>query len=339
MKIFQLIIFISFALILPVALAFGFPNTFDFFSQTVTPGQKDQMVEQTAPPPRATTLVFVGDIMLSRHVGARMVAENNWLLPFEATADWLKAHDITFGNLESPFLNEGPRVTEGLSFKTEPAAVAGLIAAGFDVVSTANNHAFDRGLAGVTYTLKLLDDNGVKYSGTATSTAASPAAILKRNGKTFGFLAYSYFARKPYLAGMNIETMTSEVHTLTSTTDFVIVSMHAGEEYTRQPSAQQVEFAHAAIDAGADIVVGHHPHWIQPVEKYRDGLIFYSLGNFVFDQEWSQETKEGLTVEVTIEPDGKMSYTLKPVLIEGYCCPSLLPQTESETLLEKLNLR
>ena len=134
--------------------------------------------------------------------------------------------------------------------------------------------------------------------------------------------------------------------------------MHAGTEYTRHPNQQQIDFAHTAIDAGADVVIGHHPHWIQDIEVYsplelfpplegegkggakepRKGLIFYSLGNFVFDQMWSQETREGLMVKLEFSGPELKSYELIPIIIDNYCCPRLANEAEKNKILDTLNL-
>jgi len=120
----------------------------------------------------------------------------------------------------------------------------------------------------------------------------------------------------------------SAVQKAKSEADFIVVTMHAGTEYTREPTKLQTSFSHAAIDAGADIVFGAHPHWTQGIESYQGKYIFYSLGNFVFDQEFSPETKNGLTVDVSLtKKESKTtlnSLTLHPILIENYGQPRLL---------------
>src|SRR3989344_1352375 len=126
--------------------------------------------EVTIKDPNELELVFVGDIMLSRHVGSKMVESQSWTLPFDDLAFELARADITFGNLESPFLDTGARVTEGLVFKAEKESIVGLVKAGFDVVSTANNHSLDQGITGLSYTKELLRQNGILGVGTGTTT-------------------------------------------------------------------------------------------------------------------------------------------------------------------------
>ena len=335
-------------------------------------------------------IVLVGDIMLSRYVGEKMRNIDNWTLPFDDLAYELARADITFGNLESPFLDSGSRITEGLVFRAEPESVQGLIKAGFDVVSTANNHAFDQRLEGLTYTNDLLRQNGIIGVGTGTTTAAAwqPAVFEVANTKV-AVIAASYASlndggrvKNDYVARMDDKVfLTQAIQQLRSSVDITIVSMHAGEEYAGFPNQQQQDFARSAIEMGADIVVGHHPHWAQGIELYspspnsipllpdpsrpdlhstnleravaeeglgevgeilgedekRKGLILYSLGNFAFDQGWSQKTKEGLMVRIKIKDQKLDSATLVPVIIDNYCCARLANEQEAGKILSGIN--
>lgn len=284
-------------------------------------------------------IVFVGDIMLSRNVGGRMYKSEDWTLPFANIAEITAGADIAFGNLESPFFNEGGMVTEGLSFKSEPQAIDGLVRAGFDVLSTANNHSFDRGSDGIAYTRDWLAGHNILPVGTGTTTAqAWEPAVVTLKDTTIAFLAATYFSRPPYIADLDAQKLAEQVEKLRGQgAQIIIVSMHAGTEYTHQPTAEQETFARAAIDAGADVVVGHHPHWVQPVELYKGGVIFYSLGNFVFDQEWSQKTKEGLMVRLHIRNRRLESASLLPVIIQNYCCARLADAQEATRILSYIN--
>jgi len=356
-------------LIILIALALTLVTFLFFQPKTVLETEKKDFEKlPLATDKNEIEIILVGDIMLSRQVGSEMVKANDWTLPFKTLAGFLKKADITFGNLEAPFLDSGARVTEGLSFKTEPQAIAGLVVAGFDIVSTANNHAFDRGATGIEFTNKWLAENGIKSVGTGTTANETFFAETIAVGDTkIAFLAYTYFKKTPYVASLDIEQLQSEIQKLESKTDLIIVSMHAGEEYTHLPTDQQINFAHVAIDAGADIVVGHHPHWIQPIEVYsptnqlspseerdpqaaarerdvagnqenfRKGLIFYSLGNFVFDQEWSQKTKEGMMVKLLISNNQLLKADIIPIVIENYCCARFADEVESKKILNNIN--
>jgi poly-gamma-glutamate synthesis protein (capsule biosynthesis protein) len=121
--------------------------------------------------------------------------------------------------------------------------------------------------------------------------------------------------------------------------DIVVVTMHAGVEYTREPTPLQTDFAHTAIDNGADIVIGAHPHWIQGIEQYGGKYIFYSLGNFVFDQEFSPETKEGMTLKINLRKDKTAhieQIELMPIIIENYGQPRLANAEEKSRILESM---
>ncbi len=314
-------------------------------------------------PTTSTTLFFAGDIMLSRNVEDKMAEAADYTLPFQKVAVEIKKSDIAFANLESPFNDSGRHfIPNSLVFNADPQAVAGLNFAGFDVLSTANNHALDQGTKGLDLTIDTLMHNGIIPTGTTKTNGQPILPVIKKNNILFGFLSYSYAAKND--GGQSISPLVNNLENLTQlkqdiwgmkghNADVVIVTMHAGTEYTRTPTQSQIDFAHAAIDDGADMVVGEHPHWIQTIEQYKGKWIFYSLGNFVFDQMWSQETREGLTLLVTYQnqhipdPNGqtagedKIEITkieLKPVIIEDYSTPRWAKPDETAAILEKLGL-
>ncbi|MBX4191407.1 MAG: CapA family protein [Candidatus Doudnabacteria bacterium] len=317
------------------------------------PNQAISPATNTPPPvpptSKATTIFFAGDIMLSRNVAGKIYEKENPNLPFLETSGIIQSSNIAFANLESPFNNEGRHsVQNSLIFNADPIFVNGLKFAGFDILSTANNHVLDQGQKGIDYTIDWLTANNIVYTGTRHSKAQVVDPIIKHNDIIlFGFLAYSYTAendggktKSPYVNDFyNVEKMKQDVIDMKGhTADAVIVSMHAGTEYSRQPTEDQIKFAHSAIDAGADIVIGHHPHWIQTVENYKGKWIFYSLGNFVFDQMWSDDTREGLTLQVTYSDNAIQKIELKPVIIDNYCCPRWANEEETKSILEKIDL-
>ena len=254
-----------------------------------------------APAPARTRIVLGGDVMLSRNVAARARAQKDPAWPFRDIAPVFADADIAFVNLESPFSDKGAIMQTGMIFKTEPEMIAGLDLAGIDIVSTANNHARDRGSYGIDFTLDHLSAHGIAAVGTGkTAEAVHAGAVLERNGVRFGFLAYTFDANNgnytdvdPRIAVMDINAMRADVAAMKANADVILVSMHAGVEYQVKPSAEQTQFARAAVDAGARVVVGHHPHVRQPWEWYGGGAIFYSLGNLVFDQFQRSETQVG----------------------------------------------
>ncbi len=270
-----------------------------------------------------TRIVFGGDIMLSRSVGKLARARRDPALPLRAIAPALAAADIAFANLESPFSDHGGVVEEGMVFKAEPEMIAGLTLAGIDVLSTANNHARDCGRHGVDFTVEWLRKHGIAAAGSGVTAAeAHSGAVIERNGTRFGFLAYTYDQSNgnhrdvdDRVAVMDLAAMRRDVAAIARRAHAVIVSMHAGLEYSPQPLPRQIEFAHAAIQAGARVVVGHHPHVVEPWERFGSGAVFYSLGNLVFDQFQRAETQRGALAEVVFAGAEVESARLIPVEI------------------------
>ena len=265
--------------------------------------------EQTAPDPVRTRLILGGDVMLSRHVGRVARAQHDPAFPLRDLAPLLQAADIAFVNLESPFSDRGPVVERGMIFKAEPEMIAALEVAGVDVVSTANNHARDQGSHGVEFTLEWLDRHQIAAVGSGkTAEAAHAGAVIERNGVRFGFLAYAYDQSNgnhsdtdDRVSVMDLAGLRRDLAAMAARAEVMVVSMHAGTEYANKPNAQQVAFAQAAIDGGARVVVGHHPHVTQSWERRGQGVIFYSLGNLVFDQFQRIETQRGALAEVVFE--------------------------------------
>lgn len=291
--------------------------------------------------PVANTLVFAGDVMLTRDVGRRIRESHDTALPFRNIAPYLSSADLSFVNLESPFSKTGKRTQSGIIFNADPANIAGLVLAGVDVASTANNHARDCGAKGVEFTYSWLKSHGIQPVGTALSAACTHQGIVvTRHGVRFGFLAYTYdqsngnwHDNDERVANIDSVVMRQDVASLRRRCDVVIVSMHNGVEYQRRSNVQQKEFAHAAIDAGALLVIGHHPHVRQETESYRNGFIFYSLGNFVFDQYQRWETQWGEIAQVSFLGQTIDSIRLLPVQItrNGPELRESFPETQKAT--------
>jgi poly-gamma-glutamate capsule biosynthesis protein CapA/YwtB (metallophosphatase superfamily) len=295
--------------------------------------------------PKLTTLFFGGDIMLSRNVAAQIYKAGDFSLPFKNVSEKISAADIAFANLESPFNDKGDHSVEGsLVFNADPKSVEGLELAGFDVLSTANNHAFDQGTKGIHYTQKWLEENEILPLGTGSS--CHDGQIIIKNNIKFGFLGYSYTALNdggkttdPLVCDSNnLVQLAKDIKLMRPKVDYLIVSTHMGLEYTRTPTEAQVNFAHNAIDAGADLIIGNHPHWVQTIEQYNGKWIFYAMGNLVFDQMWSQETREGLTATISFRDKALEKIELTPVIIDDFCCPRWASSDETKNILEKIDL-
>jgi len=217
-------------------------------------------------------------------------------------ADLLAAPDVTFANLESPVAPRSGKGSRSFVFNAPPAAVRALRAAGVDVVSVANNHLFDQGREGFLETLRELDAAGMSFVGAGAPPAEAGPRRLEAGGIALAFLAWSRFyndagndcprgAPLPCVlaAVLDADRAAAAVREAAASADAVVVSLHWGEEYADRPRQEDVALAHRLADAGALVVVGHHPHVLQPIELYRraDGkvaVIAYSLGNFVSNQ-------------------------------------------------------
>ncbi len=257
-------------------------------------------------------LVAVGDVMLGRSVNTTMVRKNNWRYPYEATAKELHAADVVLGNLEAPLAENCPHTDMGMVFCADKRATAGLKWAGFRVMSIANNHIFNQGKKGFEETMKWLRENGIG----AVGEGYREQTIV--NGVKIGWLAGDDVTKR-----VDDEELTKAVAAAKQENDVVVVSMHWGSEYTKTPNARQKDLGRKLIDAGADLVIGHHPHWVQTVEKYNDGIIAYSLGNFVFDQMWSEETRKGVIAKFWLGKEGVKDYAFLPVKIYDYAQPRI----------------
>ncbi len=272
----------------------------------------------------------VGDINLGRGVTHQYLLHGDTLYPFALLADTLRGADLLFGNLESPIAPIGHPFEQTGSpvFSAPPVAADALLAAGFDVVSTANNHAWDAGKTGLLETLTQLDRVGVAHAGTGRTRAEARApAELERQGWRVAVFALTR-AFNP--APRNFWQHPGAQHVAYADTswlypaitgvkqrneaDLVIVSVHGGKEYTDTTDRALLALFHGAVDAGADIVLGHHPHVLQRLEWRGGKPIARSLGNFIFVQrpDW---TRLSAVFRFTVAPDGAITADLLPIRV------------------------
>jgi poly-gamma-glutamate capsule biosynthesis protein CapA/YwtB (metallophosphatase superfamily) len=233
-----------------------------------------------------------------------MAQQGDWSFPFRLLGDRLRAADLTFGNLECVVSRVGtPRTT--YDFRADPRAAEGLAFAGFDVVSVANTHTTDFGPDALDETLTHLAEHHIDAVGVDPGGGQAP--VLRKIGDTrIGFLAFSHYiggeaaaADRTKIAPITGKQLIGAIVAVRPSVDFLVVSLHMGKEFAPRSGTDQQGVAHAAIDAGADLVVGHHPHVPQEVEKYGPGFIAYSLGNFVFDH--PEASADGAMLEVELE--------------------------------------
>lgn len=264
-------------------------------------------------------LIFVGDIMLSRSVGEKMAKENDYTFPFQKMAKWLSSADLTIGNLEGPISDQGVNVGSVYSFRAHPRAIEGLSSAGFDIVSVANNHMGDWASPAFEDTLRRLTEAGIDYIGGGFNhdEAYSPLRT-KINDTRFCFFAYTDLGPRSFeasgdksgMAFLEIEEAADSVEKYRASCDLIIVSLHFGDEYKDKANLRQKTIAKTLSDAGADLIIGHHSHIIGEAETLGDTHIFYSLGNFVFDQMFSEKTRQGIALVAEVK--GKSFVTLVP---------------------------
>ncbi|MDP3948069.1 MAG: CapA family protein [bacterium] len=277
------------------------------------------------------SLLFVGDIMLARGVGMRVTKHNDPRYPFLFAAEQLSAADLVFGNLEGPISARGKNQGSIYSFRAEPRVALGLTFAGFDVLSLANNHIWDWGAEALVDTVLTLEKNGIVPVGAGESEReANTPRILTAKDTRIAFLAYTTLMPRaleaegvrPGLSALGkAALMVAEAK---RGADLVIVSMHWGEEYEQRSNAAQQKLARELIEAGADLIVGHHPHVPQELERYQEGWIAYSLGNFVFDQYFSEETMGGAMLKVIVKENVIDSIELLPFRILATFQPDLV---------------
>ncbi len=266
------------------------------------------------------TLLFAGDVMLGRSVNTRMVKYSDYSWPFRKISDLMSKADLTMVNLESPFRSGCKPTDTGMVFCADPISVEGLITAGVDVANLANNHIDNQGVVGVDETIKILNENHILPIGVSKNLSSKVFEIKNTKIAFLGFDDVQPVSSEVISATPeNIKSYISEAK---KTADLVVTTFHWGNEYSRHGSRQE-NLARLAIDSGADLVIGHHPHWVQAFEEYKGKPIYYSLGNLVFDQMWSEETRKGLIVQFTYSGTNLHSREEFPVKIFDYGQPSL----------------
>ena len=256
-----------------------------------------------------STIYITGDIMLSRDVARQMKLHDDFSFPFRLIASSTRDADLTVGNLEGPISDKGVNQGSIYSFRDDPRAVAGLSFAGFDVMVLANNHIFDWGRAALSDTVSILNREGIRAIGAGRNEEeANSAFVADLKGTKIAIVAYtnlypdSFFAHGnvPGISQSSEEAMAARITELRTKADIIVVAMHWGEEYEVRSNAYQERIGRMLIDAGANVVVGTHPHVVQEVERYKDGWIAYSLGNFVFDQNFSNEVERGAILRIVV---------------------------------------
>lgn len=282
---------------------------------------------------RLRIVIATGDIILARAVNFETLKHKDFNWPYLNTYQTTKDSDITFANLESPEIKNCQPTNQGMIFCGDEKNIQGLKFAGIDVVSLANNHAGNYGEEGVKETINHLTAAGIDSTGTIFSNLV----IKDIRGIKFAFLGFNDITKdQPGVSNVDEEKIKNEIAQAKRQANIVIVTMHWGVEYQDQPDNRQRYLGQLVIDAGADLVIGNHPHWIQPVEIYKDKLITYAHGNFIFDQEWSLKTKQGVIGKYTFYDNKLIDIEFLPIQIENYGQPILLTGDEKKEILESM---
>ena len=308
--------------------------------------------DDSAPATTEVTFLAVGDILLSRLVAARIAEHADPLLPFRPMAEVFGSVDFCVGNLEAPFSGRSGFSTSSANiFNAPPENVRGLRESHFKVLGLANNHMLDQGLAGLRFTLSHLGEQGIATFGVGeTEDEAWRGTVLDVRGVRIGFVGASYASvndngklRNGYVARIEDERrLAAALARLRSEADFVVATMHAGAEYNPQVVPTEERFAHRAVELGADLVLGAHPHVLHRVEKYRGKYVFYSLGNFIFDHE-PLPRRQGLALRIHLRRARSSPATLEriellPVVIEDHSTPRLGTAAEASAILASIGL-
>ncbi|MGH2388505.1 MAG: CapA family protein [Chloroflexota bacterium] len=285
-------------------------------------------------PHKLITLIATGDVIPARMVNYEMTTRNDFTYPFLKTYKYTRAADLTLINLESPLIPDCPVSENTMTFCGDPRAVQGLQLAGVDVANLPNNHIGNYGLDGIHSTESLLTANHIAWDG------FGHVVYKNLKGTIFAFLGFNG-------VGQDIDTaeMAREIRGAHKRAAVVVVSFHWGREYTPIPltapgiaNQDPRVIAHLAVQAGADLVVGNHPHEIQGIELYRGKYISYASGNFVFDQlllnnPWTQR---GVVGTYTFYGKTLVSARYRPVLTEDFAQPHFISATLEAPILARM---
>ena len=316
------------------------------------PGRYPLETPATERPGEVTTISIVGDVMLGRRVA--QASGDDPIRTLRPTAKRLAAAEITVGNLESTLSDDGSPTQGGDSFHADPDIVDGLELAGFDLVSLANTHLGDYGQRALRQTLAELRDADLPYVGAGRDLdEARKPVIITRDGVRVGFLGTESIGETPAATadggGTNrlnmpprtgplnerqLDRITGDIADLSKAVDVVVVIPHWGTQYTHVPEASQRRVARAFADAGADLVIGGHPHWVQGWETRRDAVVVHSLGNFVFDMDFQTKTMEGIFVEIVLWGDQVMAVEPVPYELDSRFVPRVVKGERAADILD-----
>ena len=304
-------------------------------------------------PAAVTTVRVVGDIMLGRGVAAAQGSADP-VAALHPIGGHLADADLTVGNLESTLSTSGPARQGTDSFAVPPETLSGLAELGVDALSLANNHTGDFGTGALLETVRSFRGSGVRAFGAGRDLAAAlRPSVLTRHGVRFGFIGFNAIGETPRatpgrpgalsvrmlprtgpLNRADLRAVTGTVRRLARRVDVVVVLPHWGTQYTHVAEPVQSRVARSLADAGADLVVGGHPHWVQGLQMLGDTLVMHSLGNLVFDMDFMEETMEGVTLTATFWGAELKSVALTPYRLDDGFRPRLVDGRVASRILD-----
>ncbi|MFC4600067.1 CapA family protein [Cohnella hongkongensis] len=318
-------------------------------------GQASPSAEPSSPPAGSgeeegeggtVSLALVGDILPAARV-LELMKKNGYDYPFRESKALLEAADIAAGNLEAPITERGiPAEDKQYVFRGTVESLQAVKDAGFDFVSLANNHTLDYGWEGLSDTMDALDDLGIKHAGSGNDDKeAFEPSYIEANGLTVAFVSVTRVVpvvewkadrNHPGVAeAYSPERAVAAIEKAKSNADVVVVMAHWGKEREEKPVDHQIDLAHRFVDAGADLVVGSHPHVLQGFESYKGKWIAYSLGNFVFSTTSVRSSETGI-LHAECRADGSCELSFRP-MFATYSQPAPMAEADGKALLARLS--
>ncbi len=305
--------FIFYFLVLSISLtylfaSFLFPQNKHYSPSSFIPTHPPTAI----PTPIPVTIGLVGDLGLGRHITSTARSKNDFNWSFLGISSWLTENDFNLANLESPIISQCPLGVTGTFTFCGDERFLPYLSDNKLIFTLANNHIFNYGQTGFSQTQDFLNSFSLPFYYSHCQSCPTEFITKNINNISFGFLGYDFITNPNFDPQIIIDT----VKKYDSQVDWLIVSLHWGNEYLPQAEKWRVDLAHQLVDAGADIIHGHHPHVWQGIEDYQGKKIYYSLGNFIFDQSWSWETSHTNIIRLTLSQDSIINEEITPIEIK-----------------------